>query len=44
LTATQFAQLDQVPAAVTWFANIDNSRTRCAYQGDLREFMVFAGI
>lgn len=44
LTATQFALLAEVPAAVTWFANIDNPRTRRAYEGDLREFMAFAGI
>lgn len=44
LTATQFCHLAQVPSAVIWFANIDNPRTRSAYEGDLREFMAFTGI
>jgi site-specific recombinase XerD len=33
-----------VPAEMEWFANIDNKRTRRAYQIDLREFMLFVGI
>ena len=33
-----------MPAEVEWFANIDNKRTRRAYQIDLREFMQFVGI
>lgn len=44
LTAAQFHQLADVPPALTWFANIDNSQTRRAYQNDLTEFMAFAGI
>ncbi len=32
LTAAQFQTLTEVPAAVEWFANIDNPRTRRAYQ------------
>jgi hypothetical protein len=44
LTATQLHQLADVPPALTWFANIDNPRTRCAYQSDLTEFMTFTGI
>lgn len=44
LTPVQFQQLAEVPPAVAWFANIDNPRTRRAYEGDLREFMAFTGI
>lgn len=44
LTAVQFQQLAEVPPAITWFANIDNPRTRRAYESDLREFMAFTGI
>ena len=44
LTPVQFQQLAEVPPAVTWFANIDNPPTRCAYESDLREFMRFTGI
>ena len=36
--------LATVPPAAVWFANIDNPRTRRAYESDLREFMFFAGI
>ncbi len=38
LTAVEFQQLASVPAAVEWFANIDNHRTRRAYQNDLQDF------
>lgn len=31
LTAAEFQHLAAVPAAVEWFANIDNPRTRRAY-------------
>jgi site-specific recombinase XerD len=44
LTADQFHQLAAVPAEVEWFANLDNPRTRRAYQIDLQDFMGFAGI
>ena len=44
LTASEFRQLAEVPAEVEWFANIDNPRTRRAYQIDLAEFMAFVGI
>lgn len=37
LTALQFQELATVPAAVEWFANIRNPRTRRAYQADLRD-------
>jgi site-specific recombinase XerD len=44
LTAAQFQTLAEVPAAVEWFANIDNPRTRRAYQGDLEDFCHFVGL
>jgi site-specific recombinase XerD len=44
LTAAQFQNLAHVPAEVEWFANIDNKRTRRAYQVDLHEFMHFVNI
>lgn len=44
LTPVQFEQLVEVPPAIAWFANIDNERTRRAYESDLREFMAFTGI
>jgi len=37
LTAIEFQQLAVVPAAVEWFTNIDNPRTRRAYQNDLTD-------
>ena len=37
-------QLADVLPAVSWFANLDNPRTRRAYEENLREFMAFAGI
>ncbi len=44
LTAAEFQQLAKVPAAVEWFANIDNPRTRRAYQNDLEDFCGFIGL
>ncbi|WP_426103026.1 tyrosine-type recombinase/integrase [Pseudomonas sp. PSPC3-3] len=44
LSAIEFQQLASVPAAVEWFANIDNPRTRRAYQNDLEDFCGFVGI
>lgn len=44
LTAAEFQGLAEVPAAVEWFANLDNPRTRRAYQGDLHDFCSFVGI
>lgn len=40
----RFARLASVPAEIEWFANIDNPRTRRAYQSDLQDFMAFIGI
>ncbi|WP_456256697.1 tyrosine-type recombinase/integrase (plasmid) [Pseudomonas iridis] len=44
LSALEFQQLASVPAAVEWFANIDNPRTRRAYQIDLEDFCSFVGL
>lgn len=44
LTATEFQGLAEVPAATEWFANLDNPRTRRAYQGDITDFCTFLGI
>lgn len=44
LTAAEFQYLAAVPAAVEWFANIDNPRTRRAYQNDLKDFCSFVGL
>ncbi len=44
LSRAEFQNLAAVPAEMEWFANIDNKRTRRAYQIDLREFMQFVGI
>jgi integrase/recombinase XerD len=44
LTAAEFRNLADVPPEVEWFANIQNPRTRRAYQFDLKDFMAFAGI
>lgn len=44
LTAVEFQQLAAVPAAEEWFADIDNLRTRRAYQNDLTNFSSFIGL
>jgi integrase family protein with SAM-like domain len=44
LTRQEFQQLADVPPELEWFANIDNARTRRAYQIDLKDFMSFVGI
>jgi len=44
LTASEFHQLADVPAAAIWLANIDNANTRRAYQSDIGEFVAFVGI
>lgn len=44
LSDPRFAALAAVPAEVEWFANIDNPRTRRAYQGDLQDFTAFIGM
>lgn len=44
LTAQQFQGLANMPAALEWFANLGNPRTRRAYQGDLGGFCAYLGI
>jgi integrase/recombinase XerD len=44
LTRKEFQALADVPPELEWFANIDNARTRRAYQIDLKDFMHFVGI
>ena len=44
LTREEFQGLAQVPPELEWFANIQNERTRRAYQNDLHDFMGFVGI
>lgn len=44
LTSVEFQTLAQVPSAVEWFANLDNPRTRRAYQNDLEDFCGFVGL
>jgi site-specific recombinase XerD len=44
LTTTEFHLLANVPPEAEWFANLDNARTRRAYQIDLNDFMAFTGI
>ncbi|OSN24789.1 Tyrosine recombinase XerC [Pseudomonas syringae pv. actinidiae] len=44
LTTVEFQTLARVPAAVEWFANLDNPQTRRAYQNDLEHFCGFVGL
>lgn len=44
LSAIEFQGLARMPASTEWFANLDNPRTRRAYQGDIADFCQFAGI
>jgi integrase/recombinase XerD len=44
LSAEQFQELVDVPAAMVWLANIDNPNTRRAYKADLEAFVAFCGI
>jgi site-specific recombinase XerD len=44
LSPAEFYQLQAVPPAVEWFANITNPNTRDAYETDLKDFMTFTGI
>ena len=44
LSAEQFQQLADVPAAMVWLANIDNPNTRRAYQSDVEAFVAFCGV
>lgn len=44
LTDERFHQLAAMPPELEWFSNLDNPRTKRAYQGDLREFIAYVGI
>ncbi len=44
LTNADFHRMAAVPPETEWFANIDNPRTRRAYQIDIAEFMLIVGI
>ncbi len=44
LTRAEFQGLSEVPPELEWFANIDNARTRRAYEIDLKDFLAFIGI
>lgn len=44
LARSEFFGLASMPAELEWFANIDNPRTRRAYQSDLADFTAFVGI
>lgn len=44
LTDEQFQGLADVPPEVEWFANLDNARTRRAYEIDVKDFAAFVGI
>ncbi|MQT34097.1 site-specific integrase, partial [Pseudomonas helleri] len=44
LSAAEFLGLSNMPSPAEWFANLDNPRTRRAYQGDIRDFCSFVGI
>ncbi len=44
LTQAEFQGLSEVPPELEWFANIDNARTKRAYESDLKDFLAFVGI
>jgi integrase/recombinase XerD len=44
LTLAAFHQLQDVPPLIEWLANIENEKTRQAYQQDVSEFCRFVGI
>jgi len=44
LTAEEFQGLAEVPPELEWFANIQNEKTRQAYQQDVSDFSSFVGI
>lgn len=44
LTAAEFHELSDVPAAMVWLANIENPNTRRAYEKDVMVFLSFCGI
>ena len=44
ISAAEFQQLADVPAAAEWLANVDNPNTRRAYGSDVGEFMSMLGV
>jgi site-specific recombinase XerD len=44
LSRAEFFGLAELPPEHEWFASIDNTHTRRAYQNDIRDFMTFTGI
>lgn len=44
LTAQEFRFLEIVPPEAEWFVNLDNQRTRMAYEQDIKDFTAFIGI
>ena len=44
ISAAEFQQLAEVPAAAIWLANVDNPNTRRAYRSDVEEFMSMLGV
>lgn len=44
LSAAEFQGLSDMPPELEWFASIESKHTRRAYEGDIRGFMLFAGI
>lgn len=44
LSASEFQGLADMPPELEWFASIEAAHTRRAYEGDIRDFMAFAGI
>lgn len=44
LTPAQFARLANVPPEREWLDNIENEKTRRAYESDLHQFLLFAGL
>jgi len=44
LTAAEFQGLSDVPPEMEWFANIENEKTRRAYQNDVKDFSLFLGL
>ena len=44
ISAAEFQELADVPAATEWLANVDNPNTRRAYGSDVGEFMSMLGV
>ena len=44
LSAAEFQGLANMPPELEWFASIESVHTRRAYEADIKDFMVFAGM